>query len=63
MPLLSTIATILTEEAFISIFTAVMITMIAIGIMRPGKGTEVTRKESFYKGFLAVTNIVFAYGM
>ena len=37
--------------------------MIAIGIQRPGDGRiDVTVDTSLYKGFLAVTNIVFAYG-
>lgn len=49
--------------AFISIIAAVLITMIAIGIQRPGDGhIDVTVDTSLYKGFLAVTNIVFAYG-
>lgn len=43
---------------------AVLITMIAIGIQRPGKGeVDTTVDTNLYKGFLAVTNIVFAYGM
>lgn len=38
--------------------------MIAIGIQRPGKGeVDTTVDTNLYKGFLAVTNIVFAYGM
>ena len=40
-----------------------MITMVAIGIEHPGKEVDTTVDTSFYKGFLAVTNIVFAYGM
>ena len=53
----------LTITAFISIIAAVLITMIAIGIQRPGDGhIDVTVDTSLYKGFLAVTNIVFAYG-
>lgn len=37
--------------------------MIAIGVQRPGKGQiDTTVDTSLYKGFLAVTNIVFAYG-
>ncbi|KAK1144226.1 hypothetical protein N8T08_005639 [Aspergillus melleus] len=48
--------------SFISIFTAMMITMIGVAIQRPGDGvTEVTRKTSFVNGFTAVTNIAFAY--
>ncbi|KAL1997825.1 hypothetical protein VTN02DRAFT_670 [Thermoascus thermophilus] len=48
--------------SFISIFSAVMITMIAIGIQRPGGGhVDATVKTNLYHGFIAVTNIVFAY--
>lgn len=37
--------------------------MIAIGIQRPGSGhVDVTTSPAFYEAFLAVTNIVFAYG-
>lgn len=39
-----------------------MITMIAIGIQRPGEGRAVTVENSLYKAFIAVTNIVFAFG-
>lgn len=43
--------------------SAVLITMIAIGIQRPGKGQiDATTKTDVATGFLAVTNIVFAYG-
>ncbi|RAL04682.1 putative neutral amino acid permease [Aspergillus ibericus CBS 121593] len=49
-------------SSFISILSAVMVTMIAIAIQRPGGGhVDATVENSFYKGFLAVTNIVFAY--
>ncbi|PYI06715.1 amino acid transporter [Aspergillus sclerotiicarbonarius CBS 121057] len=49
-------------SSFISILSAVMITMIAIAIQRPGDGhVDATVENSFYKAFLAVTNIVFAY--
>jgi hypothetical protein len=55
---------LLTRPAFISIIASVLITMIAIGIQRPGDGhVDATVDTSLYKGFLAVTNIVFAYGM
>ena len=40
-----------------------MIAMIAIGIQRPGDGRNATTDNSFYKAFIAVTNIVFAFGM
>ncbi|KAH8689025.1 amino acid transporter [Talaromyces proteolyticus] len=48
--------------SFISIFAAVLITMIAIGVEKPGTGhVDATVKTNVYHGFLAVTNIVFAY--
>lgn len=48
--------------AFISIFSAVMVTMIGVGIERPGDGhVDATVKTNLYHGFLAVTNIVFAF--
>jgi hypothetical protein len=50
--------------AFISITTAVLITMIGVAVWKQGDGTvRVTNTTSLYRGFLAVTNIVFAYGM
>ena len=52
----------LTCLAFISIFTAVMITMIAIGVEHPGKKVLATVDNDFYLGFLGVTDIIFAYG-
>ena len=50
--------------AFISIFSAVLITMIDVGIMVPGKNQYDLWPSSvpFHKAFLSVTNIVFAYG-
>ncbi|KAL5364448.1 transmembrane amino acid transporter protein-domain-containing protein [Aspergillus floccosus] len=52
----------LSISSFISIVAAVLITMIAIAIQRPGDGrVDATVDTSLYKGFLAVTNIVFAY--
>lgn len=48
--------------SFISIIAAVLITMIGVGIERPGDGrVEATVQTSLAKGFLAVTNIIFAY--
>ena len=48
--------------SFISILSAVMITMIGVGVERPGSGkVDVIVKSNFYKGFGAVTNIIFAY--
>lgn len=50
------------HTAFISIVSALLITMIGIGIEHPGKHVDATVKTDLYNGFLAVTNIVFAYG-
>lgn len=50
-------------SAFISILAAVLITMIAIGIQHPGNGRDATIDTSLYKAFIAVTNIVFAFGI
>lgn len=48
--------------SFISIVAAVFITMIGVGIEKPGKDiVEATVQTNLYKGFLAVTNIIFAY--
>ena len=48
--------------SFISIIAAVLITMIGVGVERPGDGhIDVTVQSNLAKGFLAATNIVFAY--
>lgn len=48
--------------SFISIIGAVMVTMVGVSIERPGTGeVELTVHNSLYKGFLGVTNIIFAY--
>jgi Transmembrane amino acid transporter protein len=48
--------------SFISIFSAVMITMIDVGITNPGMNKwHDTQVASFADAFLSVTNIVFAY--
>ena len=48
--------------SFISIVSAVLVTMVGLGIHRPGEGVvTMTAKTSFYKGLLAVTNIIYAY--
>jgi len=48
--------------SFISIFSAVLITMIDVGVTNPGMGNyNVTQTATFPKAFLSVTNIVFAY--
>ncbi|KAE8152087.1 amino acid transporter [Aspergillus avenaceus] len=48
--------------SFLSVFIAVVTTMVAVGVERPDYGDMMlTRKTSFTNGFSAVTNIVFAY--
>ncbi|CAL5868576.1 uncharacterized protein PFLUO_LOCUS2803 [Penicillium psychrofluorescens] len=48
--------------SFIGIFSAVLVTMITIAIEHPWRGDiEPTNNTSFYEGFVAVTDIVFAY--
>ena len=48
--------------SFVSIFAAVLITMISVGIEEPDDHVDATVTTNLYHGFLAVTNIVFAYG-
>ncbi|OJJ45993.1 hypothetical protein ASPZODRAFT_132969 [Penicilliopsis zonata CBS 506.65] len=48
--------------SFLSIFTAVMVTMIGVGVeSHPGRIIEATTHHSLYTSFSAVSNIVFAY--
>ncbi|KAL4784715.1 transmembrane amino acid transporter protein-domain-containing protein [Aspergillus varians] len=48
--------------SFISIFSAVMICMVGVGISKPGANTIVAVADTnLYHGFTAVTNIVFAF--
>ncbi|GIJ99584.1 hypothetical protein Aspvir_001718 [Aspergillus viridinutans] len=48
--------------SFLSIFGAVMITMISVGVQdHPGRIIEATVDTTLYSGFQAVSNIVFAY--
>lgn len=48
--------------SFISIIAAVLITMIGVGVQRPGDGkVDVVVQSNLAKGFLATSNIVFAY--
>ncbi|PGH15765.1 hypothetical protein AJ79_02145 [Helicocarpus griseus UAMH5409] len=53
----------LSIASFISIFSAVMITMVAAGVQHPGKGKplQATTDTDLYHAFLAVCNIIFAY--
>lgn len=48
--------------AFISILSGVFVTMISVGITKPGTGAAATTKTNLYHGFSAVSNIVFSYG-
>lgn len=48
--------------AFISIFGAVMITMIGVGVQKPGKVVDATTSTNLYQAFGATSNIIFAYG-
>ncbi|GLI78115.1 hypothetical protein PoHVEF18_006415 [Penicillium ochrochloron] len=48
--------------SFLSIFSAVMITMISVGVEEhPGRIIEATVETNLYTAFQAVSNIVFAY--
>lgn len=47
--------------SFASIFAAVMITMVAVGVQDNGGVVEATVKTNLFHGFTAVTNIVFAF--
>ncbi|KAL4888173.1 transmembrane amino acid transporter protein-domain-containing protein [Aspergillus ambiguus] len=47
--------------SFISIVTAVLITMIGVGVSHPGEKVEAVVDTDLYHGFTAVTNIVFAF--
>lgn len=48
--------------SFISIFSAVLLTMIALGIENPSQGRfKATQAVTFQAAFLSVTNIVFAF--
>lgn len=48
--------------SFLSIFCAVLITMISVGVQEhPGRIIEATVESNLYTGFQAVSNIVFAY--
>ena len=47
--------------SFISIIGSVMITMIGVGIEKPNQDISAAMQTSLAKGFLSVTNIIFAY--
>ncbi|KAJ5138318.1 uncharacterized protein N7515_003166 [Penicillium bovifimosum] len=49
-------------QAFLSVFIATVLTMITVGVESKGPvPNQVTTEVSFREGFLAVTNIIFAY--
>lgn len=54
-------ADLLSFLAFFSIITAVLITMIAVGIEKPGHVVLAVADTNLYHGFSAVCNIVFAF--
>ncbi|ODH45644.1 hypothetical protein GX48_08273 [Paracoccidioides brasiliensis] len=47
--------------SFLSIFSAVMLTMIAVGVRSSGNSVDAVVQTNLYRGFLAVSNIIFAY--
>jgi hypothetical protein len=48
----------------VSVFVATIVTMVAAGVeTKTQVVNEVTKEVSFREGFLAVTNIIFAYRM
>lgn len=54
---------ILIRTAFISILSAVMLTMIALGVSPlPGAHMSATANPTFAVGFNSISNVVFAYG-
>ncbi|PWY68005.1 neutral amino acid permease [Aspergillus sclerotioniger CBS 115572] len=54
--------TFISFASFLSIFSAVMITMIGVGVQKhPGRIIEATVDTNLYTAFSAVSNIVFAY--
>ncbi|PLB51294.1 amino acid transporter [Aspergillus steynii IBT 23096] len=54
--------TYISVASFLSIFSAVMITMIGVGVQyKGGENITITNETNLYHAFTAVTNIVFAY--
>lgn len=49
--------------AFISILSAVLITMIAVGIQNPGTVVHATVPTNLVTGFMSAANIAFSYGL
>ncbi|RMJ25845.1 amino acid transporter [Aspergillus sp. HF37] len=47
--------------SFISVFAAVLITMIGVGVQRPGVGRAAVVETDLYHAFIAVLNIVFSF--
>ncbi|PLB33737.1 amino acid transporter [Aspergillus candidus] len=62
LPRTSTNVSYLSIASFLSIFTAVLIAMIGVGVDKPWTGPlNATVETSLYKAFLAVCNIVFSF--
>ncbi|KAA8649321.1 uncharacterized protein ATNIH1004_005222 [Aspergillus tanneri] len=62
LPRTMTNVSYLSVASFISIFSAVMITMVGVGVKKPWQGEiHATVDTSLYKAFLAVCNIVFSF--
>ncbi|KAL4865084.1 hypothetical protein BDV12DRAFT_175146 [Aspergillus spectabilis] len=62
LPRTSAKVSYLSIASFLSVFSAVMIVMIAVGIQRPWKGElEAVVDTNLYHAFLGVCNIVFSY--
>jgi len=49
--------------AFISILSAVLITMVAVGIQNPGTVVHATVETNLVTGFMSAANIAFSYGL
>ncbi|KAL5335057.1 transmembrane amino acid transporter protein-domain-containing protein [Aspergillus crustosus] len=62
LPRTSAKVSYLSIASFLSVFSAVMIVMVAVGIQRPWKGElEAVVDTNLYHAFLGVCNIVFSY--
>ncbi|KAL4875257.1 transmembrane amino acid transporter protein-domain-containing protein [Aspergillus karnatakaensis] len=62
LPRTSAKVSYLSVASFLSVFSAVMIVMVAVGIERPWKGElEAAVDTNLYHAFLGVCNIVFSY--
>ncbi|KAL3481377.1 transmembrane amino acid transporter protein-domain-containing protein [Aspergillus californicus] len=62
LPRTSANVSYLSVASFISVFSAVMVVMVAVGIQRPWKGElEAVADTNLYHAFLGVCNIVFSF--